>query len=201
MTGAGSGAVDRAWALATAVAGLAGNASYLLLVMVPASAPVQVVLLTGFAFGLAVASLGLHHVVGMRVAPRLSLAATAANLMAVPMLMAMVLVQKAVKTAVPRPDAAFTAIWLGLDVAWDLFVGIGTLLYALCMVFDRRFRYGLGLPGLAVAALFLILNVTTFPTPPAEAGLFDAGPLVGLWYLAVSVSVGFLLRRRAHGAA
>jgi hypothetical protein len=40
-----------------------------------------------------------------------------------------------------------------------------------------------------------ILNVATFPTPPAEAGLADVGLLVALWYVAVSVRLSLPGRR------
>ncbi|HEX6305848.1 MAG TPA: hypothetical protein VFZ76_16750 [Anaerolineales bacterium] len=41
---------------------------------------------------------------------------------------------------VGQPDAALKAVYWGLDVAWDLYVGTGTILFSLCM-FGRR---GLG---------------------------------------------------------
>jgi len=40
-----------------------------------------------------------------------------------------------------------------------------------------------------VGAALLVLNLQTFPTPPANAGLFDLGPVLGLWYLAVTIQV------------
>jgi hypothetical protein len=55
------------------------------------------------------------------------------------------------------------------------------------MLRHPRFVAAFGVPGILIAAVLLALNLGTFPTPPADAGLFDAGPLVGLWYLAVSV--------------
>ena len=102
--------------------------------------------------------------------------------------------QLAVKDAAPRPGPAFTAIWLGLDVAWDLYGGLGSLLFGLCMLRDPRFGRWFGIPGLIAAALLLALNIATFPTPPANAGLVDIGPAVALRYLAVSVRCAFLLR-------
>jgi hypothetical protein len=40
-----------------------------------------------------------------------------------------------------------------------------------------------------VGLLIVGLNIGTFPTPPANAGLFDPGPLMGLWYLMVTVNM------------
>jgi hypothetical protein len=71
-------------------------------------------------------------------------------------------------------------------------------------MFGRR---GLGVwlavPGLLIGGLLFIFNVATFPKPPADAGLVDLGPLVGLWYLAVCGRLGassLLLERRYRRA-
>jgi hypothetical protein len=40
-----------------------------------------------------------------------------------------------------------------------------------------------------IAAGLLALNLYTFPTPPAEAGLVDPGPAIGLRYLVVTIMV------------
>jgi hypothetical protein len=45
----------------------------------------------------------------------------------------------------------------------------------------------MGIVGLVLAATLLGLNLFTFPTPPAEAGLIDVGPAIGLWYLAGTI--------------
>jgi hypothetical protein len=51
-----------------------------------------------------------------------------------------------------------------------------------------------GAAGVAIAVGLLALNLYTFPTPPAEAGLVDLGPAVGLWYLVVTVMLLSSLR-------
>ena len=40
----------------------------------------------------------------------------------------------------------------------------------------------------------LALNLSTFPTPPGEAGLIDLGPLLGIWYLLVTIKIELALR-------
>ena len=115
--------------------------------------------------------------------------AVALNFAAGALVTAMLLVQLAVgsRTHGQAVPLDLVAVWLGLDVAWDVYVGLGTGLFALAMLRHPRFRAVFGIPGLVIAGVLLGLNLGTYPTPPAEAGLFDAGPLVGLWYLAVSV--------------
>ena len=80
-------------------------------------------------------------------------------------------------------DASAQAVWLGLDVAWDIYIGVGTLLFAAAAYTHEWFGRIIGIFGIVIAVLLLFLNLWTFPAPPANAGLFDVGPLVGGWYL------------------
>ena len=191
--------VDPRWARGGATAGIIALLSYLALNALARPGPVAVILAFAFSFGFIVATIGVHLGVTGNVAPRLGLLAVIANSAAAVELLAMLLVQLAVKTAEPQPNAAFTAIWLGLDVAWDLFGGAGTVLLAAALWSHASFRPFTAGAGIAVGTLLLALNVATFPTPPAAAGLFDAGPLVGLWYVIAMVQILFLCR--TSGAA
>jgi hypothetical protein len=83
----------------------------------------------------------------------------------------------------------FVAIWLGLDVAWDAYVGFGTICFALAMMRHPRFGRVFAFVGMAVGAGLLALHVYTFPTPPQNAGLVDLGPALGLWYLVVTIQM------------
>ena len=109
---------------------------------------------------------------------------------------AMLLVQLAVKVRAGSSGASseLIGVWLGLDVALDVYLGLGTGLFALAMLRHPRFGPWLGIPGLPIAAGLLVLNLYTFPTPPADAGLVDLGPLVGLWFLAAAVQAWRSLR-------
>ncbi len=189
---------DRAWAVTAGVAGIAGVLSYLPLAALPTSPPLSALLASLFGLGLMLASIALHLGVTRASAPRLSLLAALANAAAVVELMAMVLVQLAVKAAVPHPGRAFIGIWLGLDVAWDVFIGSGTVLFGIALWRHPRFHPLLGLGGVALGALLLVLNIATFPTPPAEAGLVDVGPFVALWYVVLCVWVLVAARAMAR---
>ena len=85
----------------------------------------------------------------------------------------------------------------GLDLSWDVFLVAGTILFCCAMFGDPRFGRRFALPGIGVAVGLYALNFATFPTPPASEGLVDLGPLVGLWYAAVSVQA---LRLRPRNA-
>ena len=185
---------DPLWARWSGATGLVALGSYIALIALDAPPPVQALLVFGFAFGLAVASIGLHLGVTAAVSPRISLLAAVSNVIAVAELAGMLLVQMAVKEAVAKPEPAFTAVWLGLDVAWDLFIGAGTTLFGLALWRHPRFRPFTAGTGIAAGLVLLVLNIATFPTPPGEAGLFDAGPFVGLWYLCLSARVLIVAR-------
>jgi hypothetical protein len=84
---------------------------------------------------------------------------------------------------------------LGLDVAWDMLIGTALVLSGIAM----RRRSGLG-PGWALASAILglalmVLNASTFPWPPADRGLFDIGPLIGFFVMALSARLALLGRR------
>ncbi len=88
---------------------------------------------------------------------------------------------------------------LGLDVAWDFFIGTAFILTGIAM---RRVR-GLGLPwGLPLSvlgAILIALNAWTFPWPPNTRGLFDIGPFCAMYLLILSVWL-LLLGRREKAA-
>lgn len=75
----------------------------------------------------------------------------------------------------------------GLDLAWDLFLVLWILLTGVAMLGHPRFGRPWGVPAMLVGTLLLVLNAMTVPEPPASAGLFDPGPLVGLYALALSI--------------
>lgn len=80
-------------------------------------------------------------------------------------------------------------VQLGIDVSWDIFITLATILFGLSMFNHPRFGKVFGWVGILVGGVTLFLNLYTFPVPPREAGLMDLGPAVGLWFLAVSIQM------------
>lgn len=198
--------LDYRWAGVTAISGTIGVVAYMGTGAASHStSPIIVVpLVFAFAFGITVSSIGIYHILGGATGPRMALIAAVANVVAAAQLLAMLMVQMSVRAVVEQPEVALRAVWWGLDVAWDLYVGTGTILFALCM-FGRR---GLGIwfaaPGLLLGSLLLVFNIATFPNPPDISGLVDVGPLIGIWYLVVYVRLGVsavLLERQNRRAA
>lgn len=194
--------LDYRWAGVTAICGIVGIVAYAgtLAASHSTSPVIAVPLLFALALGITVSSIGLYHVLGGTTGSRMALIAAVANVIAAAQALAMLMVQMSVYSVVQQPDAALKAVWWGLDVAWDLYVGTGTILFALCMFGRRGLGVWFAVPGLLISIIFLIFNITTFPKPPDTAGLVDLGPLVGLWYLVVYVRLGVssVLLERQH---
>jgi hypothetical protein len=108
----------------------------------------------------------------------------------------MALVQLAVEYSAngDKVPSQFVAIWLGLDVAWDAFIGIGTVCFALAMFRHPRFGAIFTVLGIGIGTGLLALHLYTFPTPPQNAGLIDLGPALGLWYSVVTIQMWRSLR-------
>jgi hypothetical protein len=148
------------------------------------------------------ASVGLYLLLAADRTTLAGLLAAVANVAAGALVTAMVLVQLAVNDVEAglsvAVNDAFEHVEFGLDLSWDVFLVAGTILFSWAMLADPRFGRRFALPGIAVAATLYVLNFATFPSPPASVGLVDLGPLVGLWYAAVSVQALRLRAGRFH---
>jgi hypothetical protein len=177
-----------------AAAGLATCVVYPLMIFVPLPALPTVLLASSMGPLLGIASWGLREFLNLEKRRRASDLAALSNALAGALFSAMILVQLAAGRRNEHPGTDAVSIWLGLDVAWDVYIGLGTLLFAVCALRHPRLGVIVGVAGVAIAAGLLALNLYTFPTPPAEAGLVDLGPAVGLWYLVVTVMLLWSLR-------
>lgn len=173
-----------------AIAGLGTCIVYPLIIFAPLPTVATVVLASSMGPLLAVGSWGLREFINLERHRPAADVAVIFNALAGALLTAMLLVQLATGIrSGDRPGSDAVSIWLGLDVAWDVYVGLGTLLFASCALRHQRLGFLVGGAGILIAIALLGLNLYTFPTPPADAGLVDLGPAVGLWYLVVTVMV------------
>jgi len=84
---------------------------------------------------------------------------------------------------------------MGLDVAWDLFIGTSLIFLAVAIRGHRNFGVWWSIPAGMLAILLIVLNSSTFPWPPATRGLFDIGPAIGIYIMSVSGRLLFLAVR------
>ena len=193
-------------ALIVGVTGLLANATYVIATAVPLGDAAVSVVASLFGPLIAGASVALYLLLASERATLAGQLAAVANVAAGALVTAMLLVQLAVDDVeaglAPAVNDAFEHVEFGLDLSWDVFLVAGTILFGCAMLADPRFGRRFGVPGIVVAAALYVLNFATFPTPPASAGLVDLGPLVGVWYAAVSVQALRLWRmtgRRDRG--
>ncbi|MBL7961322.1 hypothetical protein JNL27_13905 [bacterium] len=84
---------------------------------------------------------------------------------------------------------------MGMDVAWDLFIGASLIFLSIALKGHRDFGLRWTIPAALLGLVLMILNFATFPWPPDTKGLIDVGPAVGLYIIGLSVRLVFLGKR------
>jgi hypothetical protein len=173
------------------VAGFFACLAYPLMAFAPLPKMATTTLAACFGPALGIASYGLRRLLDVETPLVLSALGSLMNALAGAMFSAMGLVQLAVgyTAGSEKVSAQMNAIWLGLDVAWDAYVGFGTICFAFAMLRHPRFGRVIASFGMFIAVSLLALHLYTFPTPPQNAGLVDLGPALGLWYLLVTIQM------------
>lgn len=82
-----------------------------------------------------------------------------------------------------------------MDIVFDICISIAWILFGLNIARSPHFSRILGYIGSLIALGLLVFNLYTFPFPPADSGLLDIGPFLGLWALIFYVS--FFLKVKA----
>ncbi len=202
--------MTRTWIRTAAVAGMVASLSYPALLLIPLPLGGVVALAALFGISLSIAALGGYHFYAIHrktVSLQLGTAAIAtAGVLVNCMLIVQFAVSATLAPILAEAEANGSAemvrtIWravdqvqLGLDVAWDVYISIGTLLIAWNALHHPRFGPFFAWPGMILAFGLLVLNLYSFPTPPGEGGLFDLGPLLGLWSLIMTIRLIFSLK-------
>jgi len=84
---------------------------------------------------------------------------------------------------------------MGLDVAWDFFIGSSLIFLAIAIKQNRGFGIWWSVPAGILGTLLIALNSITFPWPPNTRGLIDIGPAIGAYIIAVSGRLLFIAAR------
>jgi len=195
----------RTWIRVGIYAGFAVSVIYPLMIFAPLPEKITVVFASLFGPLLSVASLGLYYFLKAHRKTVTGQLAVISNIIASAMVSLMLIVQLSVNLSMEKlmasagegiSEATKKWIWqvvdkvqLGMDVSWDIYIAIGTILFGVTMMKHPRFGKIFGLIGFLIGHFLLVFNLSTFPNSPGDAGLFDLGPVVGLWYLAAAVLV------------
>ena len=156
-------------------------------------------LICGASFGpaLAISSIALTQILqARRINPTIKLAGIL-NSLAGALVTAMIVVQLAINYSnAPLIEGELNnlirqKIWdivLGLDVSFDIFIGIGTFFFAINLISDARFGKTIGWAGIFVSIVPLLgANIYYFPDPPYVHGFPHVGIFTGVWYLWVVI--------------
>ena len=194
--------LSASWIRIGPVAGLLGIAAYF--AAVAGVLPSRVTLVLVFSMGplLSVAFLGFYHFLRAHRNSAALQTATVFGVIAGTLVNLMLVVQQSLFIGLPSATratmgpawAGLNWIQLGIDVSWDIYISVAIIL--LGMVLWKHPRFGIVLGGITIFAgsLLLVLNLWTFPAPPADSGLFDVGPFVGVWLLVLSLRMMFSVK-------
>lgn len=155
-----------------------------------------VIIASSMGILLSLASVGLYYFIQIHkksIAPKIALFS---NIIAGAILTQMFLVQLAIKSSKPEIlDESVKWVWTtinhihyGLDVAWDVYLFLGTILFAISIFRHPKLGKIFSLTGILISLLMIITNIISFPIPP-ERDLIDFGPIVGLWYLGITIRI------------
>lgn len=202
---------SRLW-IGSGIAGVAGVACYILAIAIPwpstqLGTSTSLIVVSAWPILSIVYTYGLCSFVAAERDSAANRLAFVLSVAAFTMVLAMIVVQLAVGASigeitreldVPAARAlkrGLNMVDLGLDVAWDMLIG-ATLIFSGAAIRKRRgLGPGWGIPSMVLGAALIVLNAATFPWPPGEHGLFDIGPFIGLFVMALAARLAILGRR------
>ena len=206
---------SRLW-IGSGVAGVAGVACYILAAVVVSWPETQLGISTALLVASAWPVLSIVYCYGLYrfvAADRDSTANSLALIFAIAAfttVLAMIVVQLAVDAGIREVAGGLDAatanafrrglrlIDMGLDVAWDMLIGAALISSGVALWRCRRLGPWWALPSIALGAALIVLNAMTFPWPPASRGLFDIGPAIGLFVMALAARLALLGRSAAR---
>jgi len=84
---------------------------------------------------------------------------------------------------------------LGVDLAWDMFLGLALFLLSMAIKGHEKFGIWWSIPLALLATVLVVTNLLTFPNPPDSKGLFDVGPIVGTFIIVFAARIIYLGRK------
>lgn len=183
------------WIKLGIISGLLVSLIYPALIFISMPELVQTFLVMIFGPLLGLASTGLYFFISLHKKNISSSIAFISNIIAGVLITTMLLIQMAIRSSKPESlDISNEWIWksinqvhLGLDVAWDVYISLGTFLFAISIFNHPKCGKVLSVIGIIISILLISFNAISFPKPPSNAGLIDMGPFIGLWYLALTI--------------
>lgn len=188
----------RNWIIFGVISGILGDLFYASAIA-PIPLPDSAKIYMGMFFGplLSLAFIGLYHFFSLNRKTVILQAATVFAIIAGTIVNLMIVVQSAIFQTIPVEAReglglifkGLNMVQLGMDVSWDIYFSLATILLGVEMFRHPRFGWIWGFASLLIGGGLLVLNLATFPIPPANANLIDFGPVSGVLFLFVSIRV------------
>ncbi len=83
-------------------------------------------------------------------------------------------------------------VHLGIDLAWDMFLGASLIFLSLAIKRHARLGMWWTIPMFVLGLSVIIINLYTFPYTPVSSGLFDIGPAIGTFMIIFAARTAFL---------
>lgn len=189
--------LKKRWIELGAICGLIYTIFYQLLIFVPLPRAIQVTLMSAKGSMIGIAAVGCYYFFIIHRKTITLQIAMVAQIIAGVLVTTMNLVQKAIVISITEETERVTGwalkaidnIQLSLDVNWDIYIFLGSIMFALNMFRHPKFGKIFATSGIVICLIHISLNILTFPKPPKDAGYFDIGPVFGLWGLAVYMNI------------
>ncbi len=85
-------------------------------------------------------------------------------------------------------------VHLGIDLAWDMFLGISLMLLSIAIKGHVKFKLWWATPMFILGLAIIAVNLYTFPYPPAQEGIIDIGPIIGIFMIFFAIRTAILGR-------
>ncbi len=183
------------WIRVGLAAGVLAMADYMLLQLLPGPDLLLLALVVAFAPLLAAGAVGLYQVAALH-RPGVALQLGAGAVVVAGVVFTLVgLLQLAGRASLAELDAggqagaarrAIEAVRIGFDLGWELGFALGAVLVAWALLHHPRFGWLYTAPGVVVGLAVVTVAFLAFPEDPVSAGFLDLGPVLALWWLAVT---------------
>ena len=82
----------------------------------------------------------------------------------------------------------------GIDLAWDMFLGISLMLLSIAIKGHSKFKLWWATPMFILGLAIIAVNLYTFPYPPEQKGIIDIGPIIGTFMIIFAIRTAILGR-------
>lgn len=181
----------KSWIKAGIICGLFVSVVYPIMIFLPMPKLIQILLVMAVGPLLSISSVGLYYFITLHKKTISVSIAVIANIIAGVLFTTMLLVQIAIRHSKPAViESTIQWAWvsikevhLGLDVALDVYIFLGTFFFAISIFNHPKFGKTFSIIGIIISISLITLNVISFPTPPADLSWIDLGPLLdyGIW--------------------